>query len=349
MKTWTVLGTTAIVTALSLSMVATTSAYTNNISSTPSNPLAPSSVIELASATAAIPSGAIVVDQKGSGQYKTVQAAINSIPANNNQQKIIYIKNGTYTEKLTITQPHVTLQGESATGTILSYNATNASSGSTTNSASTTVKGDYFQAKTITFRNNAGINAGQAVAFYNNADKAIYTDVRFLGYQDTLYTPGTGRQYFKNCYIEGTVDFIFGSATAVFDQCQIHSLGAGYITAASTGADTKYGYVFLNSRLTSSGTANQSVYLGRPWRPYSAVTYINTDMGAHIQPTGWDNWRDPANEATSRYYEYASKGAGANNNARVKWAKFLTNDQAKAITIQSVLAGNDQWNPTQTN
>jgi pectinesterase len=349
MKTWKLLGTTAMVTALSLSIVGITSAEANTISSTSVNDLTSSSSTELASATAAIPAGAIVVDQKGSGQYQTVQAAINSIPANNNQQKIIYIKNGTYTEKLTITQPRITLQGESATGTILSYNATNVSSGSTTNSASTTVKGDYFQAKTITFRNNAGINAGQAVAFYNNADKAVYTDVRFLGHQDTVYTPGTGRQYFKNCYIEGTVDFIFGSATAVFDQCQIHSLGAGYVTAASTGADTKYGYVFLNSRLTSSGTANQSVYLGRPWRPYSAVTYINTDMGAHIQPTGWDNWRDPANEATARYYEYASKGAGANNNARVKWAKFLTNEQAKAITIQTVLGGTDQWNPTQTN
>ncbi len=349
MKTWKVLGTTAMVTALSLSIVGITSAEANTISSTSVNDLTSSSSTELASATAAIPAGAIVVDQKGSGQYQTVQAAINSIPANNNQQKIIYIKNGTYTEKLTITQPRITLQGESATGTILSYNATNVSSGSTTNSASTTVKGDYFQAKTITFRNNAGINAGQAVAFYNNADKAVYTDVRFLGHQDTVYTPGTGRQYFKNCYIEGTVDFIFGSATVVFDQCQIHSLGSGYVTAASTGADTKYGYVFLNSRLTSSGTANQSVYLGRPWRPYSAVTYINTDMGAHIQPTGWDNWRDPANEATARYYEYASKGAGANNNARVKWAKFLTNEQAKAITIQTVLGGTDQWNPTQTN
>lgn len=347
MKPWNVLAATAIVATLSLSISGLTSADSTTIS-----PLTPSTITDVngtSAVTTAIPTGAIVVDLKGSGQYTSVQAAINSIPNTNNQQRIIYIKNGTYTEKITITQPHITLQGESATGTILSYNATNASSGSTTNSASTTVKGDYFQAKNITFRNNAGINAGQAVAFYNNADKAIYTDVRFLGYQDTVYTPGTGRQYFKNCYIEGTVDFIFGSATALFDQCQIQSLGSGYVTAASTGADTPYGYVFLNSRLTSNGAANQSVYLGRPWRPYSAVTYINTDMGAHIIGAGWDNWRDPANEATARYYEYGSKGAGANNSARVKWAKWLTDAQAKAITVQSVLGGSDQWNPTQNN
>ncbi|MCZ8522449.1 MULTISPECIES: pectinesterase family protein [Paenibacillus] len=299
-------------------------------------------------AAATQPAGAVVVDKNGSGAYTTVQAAINSIPDNSTTTRTIYIKNGTYNEKINIpsTKPNITLLGQSTLGTILTYNDTAATAGSTTNSASTMVRASNFQARDITFRNTAGPSAGQAVALYVSGDRAIFKNIKVLGNQDTLYATGTGRQYYYNSYIEGTVDFIFGSATAVFENCEIRSLGTGFVTAASTDQSQKYGYVFLNSRLTKNGAGKATVYLGRPWRPYAAVTYINTAMDSHIRPEGWNNWGNTANEATARYYEYGSTGAGANASARVDWAKKLTSSQAGAITAKSVLAGTDGWDPT---
>ncbi|ANF98840.1 pectin esterase [Paenibacillus bovis] len=289
----------------------------------------------------------ITVAKDGSGQYSSVQAAIDSIVSGNNTPVTIYVKNGTYKEKITFPKdkPYITLTGESAFGTILTYNDTAASAGGTTNSSSTFVMSDHFTAQNITFANTAGKDAGQAVALYVRGDRAVFKNVRMLGHQDTLYTPGSGRQYYENCYIEGTVDFVFGSATAVFNNCELKSLGNGYITAASTPAEQPYGYVLLNCRLTrSEAVANSSVYLGRPWRPYSSVTYINTTMDSHIRPEGWNNWGNAANEQTARYSEYNSKGAGAGG-TRVGWSKLLSSSEASAITISSVLAGNDGWNP----
>ncbi|WP_046226510.1 pectinesterase family protein [Paenibacillus dauci] len=289
----------------------------------------------------------ITVAQDGSGQYSKVQSAIDSIASGNKSPVTIYVKNGTYREKITFPKdkPYITLTGESATGTILTYSDTSASAGGTTNSSSTFVMSDHFTAQNITFANTAGKDAGQAVALYVRGDRAIFKNVRMLGHQDTLYTPGSGRQYYENCYIEGTVDFVFGSATAVFNNCELKSLGNGYITAASTPVEQPYGYVFLNSKLTrSSAVGNASVHLGRPWRPYSSVTYINTTMDSHIRPEGWNNWGNAANEQTARYSEYNSKGPGAVG-TRVGWSKLLSSSEAAAITISSVLAGNDGWNP----
>ncbi|WP_411346762.1 pectinesterase family protein [Paenibacillus sp. WLX1005] len=290
----------------------------------------------------------ITVAKDGSGQFTTVQAAINSIESGNKNPINIYVKNGTYTEKLTFPQdkPYITLTGQSADKTILTYNDTSASAGGTTNSSSTFVMSDHFTAQTITFANTAGKDAGQAVALYVRGDRAIFKNVRILGNQDTLYTPGTGRQYYENCYIEGTVDFVFGSATAYFNNCELKSLGNGYVTAASTAAEQTYGYVFRNCKLTrASSVTNASVYLGRPWRPYASVAFLNSSMDSHIRPEGWNNWSNAENEKTARYSEYGSTGSGGTTSKRVSWSKQLTAQQAAQLTPQNVLRGSDNWNP----
>ncbi|WP_458122239.1 pectinesterase family protein [Paenibacillus sp. Z6-24] len=289
----------------------------------------------------------ITVAKDGSGQYSSVQSAVDSIESGNKTPVTIYVKNGAYREKITFPKdkPYITVIGENAAQTILTYDDTAASAGGTTNSSSTFVMSDHFTARNITFANTAGKNAGQAVALYVRGDRAVFQNVRILGHQDTLYTPGSGRQYYENCYIEGTVDFVFGSATAVFRNCELQSLGNGYITAASTPAEQPYGYVFLDCNLTRrSDVGENSVHLGRPWRPYSSVTYINTMMDSHIRPEGWNNWGNAANEQTARYSEYNSGGRGAAG-PRVGWSTILSSDEAAAITISKVLSGSDGWNP----
>jgi pectinesterase len=163
-----------------------------------------------------------------------------------------------------------------------------------------------------------------------------------IGNQDVLFLSGSGvKQYFRDCYIEGTTDFIFGAATAVFKNCHIHSKKNSHVTAASTNSIIPYGFVFFNCKLTADSNINK-VSLGRPWSPTASVTYINCWLGKHIIPEGWNNWRNPANEATARYAEYNSSGPGANPSARVKWSKQLTDEEAKKYTIENIL-GN--WDP----
>ena len=289
----------------------------------------------------------LVVDQKGNGSFRTVQSAINAIPANNQHPTIIYIKNGMYKEKILLPQnkPYVSLIGENQYKTILTYDDTNAKTGSTTNSSSTMIRANHFYAENITFQNTAGRHAGQAVALYVSGDRAIFKQIRVLGFQDTLYATGTGRQYYENCYIEGTVDFIFGSATAVFKKAEIKSLGNGYITAASTTESQRFGYVFIDSTLQKGTAGTQSVYLGRPWRPHSAVTFLHTKMEHHIKAEGWHNWDNRDHERTARYKEYGSIGAGSSVKDRVKWSTILTKNEASQITVQAVLRGTDGWNP----
>jgi pectinesterase len=304
--------------------------------------------VVIKSVSTAIPSGAVVVDFNGTGNYMTVGAAIAAIPANNTAPRVIYVKNGTYNERLNFPadKQNITLIGQSATGTVLSCNDTSASAGGTTNSSCTFVRGNGFTAKNITFRNNAGQTAGQAVALYVSGDRDAFYNVRVLGWQDTLYANGSGRQYYRDSYIEGHVDFIFGSGTAVFESCEIRSLVPGVaITAASTDQANPWGYVFINSSLTRAGTLDDTTDLGRPWRPYSSVTYLYSWMDTHIRPAGWNNWSDTANEATARYSEFGNTGPGSSTSARVSWSHVLSSSQAAAINAQSVLARTDGWNP----
>lgn len=291
-----------------------------------------------------------VVAKDGSGDFKTVQEAINAVPDLRKNPTRIFIKKGVYKEKLTLpsTKTGVSFIGEDVQQTILTYDDFASKKNrfgeeiGTSGSSSFFIYGDDFSAENITFENSAG-PVGQAVAVRIDGDRVMFSNCRFLGYQDTLYPHGkNSRQYYRNCYIEGTTDFIFGWSTAVFDGCEIFSKeGGSYITAASTLEGTPYGFVFLNCRLTGSAPAN-SYYLGRPWRPYAKTVFINTQMGLHIMPEGWHNWDKPAAEKTTFYAEHASKGHGAAPAKRVKWSHQLSAEQAKAYTLEAIFG---DWDP----
>jgi pectinesterase len=211
----------------------------------------------------------------------------------------------------------------------------------TSGSSSFYVYGDDFSAENITFENSSG-PVGQAVAIQVIGDKAHFKNCRFLGYQDTLYTYGySSRQLYENCYIEGTTDFIFGSSTAYFKECEIYcKKGGSYITAASTPESTKYGYIFKDCKITAEEGA--SYYLGRPWRPYAKTVFINCDLGKHIKPQGWDFWGKESNKETAFYAEYKNLGIGFKPQERVSWSHQLTKDEAEKYTIEEVLNG---WKP----
>jgi pectinesterase len=224
------------------------------------------------------------------------------------------------------------------------------------NNASVVVLGDDFSARNITFQNTSG-DHGQALSLRADGDREVFNHCRFLGWQDTLLV-NNGRYYFTNCYIEGRVDFIYGSATAIFDRCEIRSKNGGHVTAANTPKDRAVGFVFMDCKLTgdpkpwmspggipANTNSAPMADLGRPWRPYASVTYLNCEMGAHIRPEGWNNWRNVTNELTARYGEFHSTGPGANPDKRVKWAKQLTDDEAKAYTLEKILGGEDNWKP----
>ncbi|HTN38580.1 MAG TPA: pectinesterase family protein, partial [Arachidicoccus sp.] len=199
----------------------------------------------------------------------------------------------------------------------------------------------------LTIQNTAG-KVGQAVALHVEADRSVFKNCNLVGNQDTLYAANEkSRQLYINCFIEGTTDFIFGEATALFKKCIIKSLSDSYITAAATTKRQHYGFVFDSCRLTSSPAVHK-VYLGRPWRPYANVVFFHTWMGAHIRPEGWHNWGNKENEKTAFYAEYDNQGPGADISGRVGWvrsSKNLTKKDIKKYSLQQILGGNDHWSP----
>lgn len=301
-----------------------------------------------------------VVAADGTGDFTTVQEAFDAVPNFSRERVVIYIKKGTYKEVLTLpkNKVNVTIIGESASEVILTFdnyaskiNPDTGEAYGTSGSSSSFIYGEGFYTKDITFENSAG-PVGQALAIYIGGDKAVFVNCRFLGYQDTMYG-GRVRQYFKNCYIEGSTDFIFGPSTAFFDQCQLHTKGGSAITAASTEPYVNYGYVFKDCTIT--GTGKHITTLGRPWRPYAAVAFINCKMSDAIKPEGWNNWGNTDNESTARYVEYKNTGEGAAPNKRVAWAKQLAAEEAAEYTITNVLKTVyadtptkivDNWDPT---
>lgn len=284
-----------------------------------------------------------VVAQDGSGNYRTVQEAFNAVPDFRKNVTTIFIKEGTYKEKLTLTKSktNVKIIGTDALKTILTYDDYAAKKNrfgeeiGTTGSTSFYVFADDFVAENITFENSSG-PVGQAVAVRVDADRVKFLNCRFLGFQDTLYPYAEkSRQYYKNCYIEGTVDFIFGWSTAVFDQCTIFCKKEGYVTAASTLETTPYGFVFFNCKITGDAVEN-SFYLGRPWRPFAKTVFINCFLDKQIKPEGWHNWNKPDAEKTSFYAEYNSTGPRANSKSRVSWSHQLTESEAKEYTLEKI-------------
>lgn len=293
-----------------------------------------------------------IVSKDGQGDFIKIQDAINAIPDFRKNETRIFIKNGVYKEKLVLpeSKTNLTFIGEDKLNTILTYddyaqklNKFGEEMG-TTGSTSFFIFADNFRAENITFQNDAG-PVGQAVAVRVDGDRVVFLNCRFLGNQDTLYLHGRdSRQYYKNCYIEGTTDFIFGWSRAVFEDCEIYAKDGGhYITAASTEKDANYGFVFIDCKIIGNAPEHD-FYLGRPWRDHAKTVFINTEMASLIKPEGWHNWSKPHAEETVYYGEFNSSGPGASEK-RVKWAKKITKKEAQKFTVANVLAGDDNWNP----
>ncbi|MCI9458075.1 MAG: pectin methylesterase [Oscillospiraceae bacterium] len=323
----------------------------------------------------------ITVSKTG-GDYTSIQTAVNSIPRDNGEWVEIRIKPGEYHERLEVETPYIRFVGEDAMTTRITYNQgastvlpDGARSG--TFRSYTVFFGTHdLAAENITFENAAGPGyiAGQSLALYADGDRIAFRNCRFLGYQDTIFTgplppssiiPNSfsgpretsprinGRQYYENCFIRGDVDFIFGSATAYFQGCEIFSKkrndgrpgkSGGYATAASTAEGQRYGYIFHQCRFTSDNEA-ETVYLGRPWRNFAHTAVIRCQLGEHIHREGWHNWNKPDAEKTARYEEYGNEGPGASLEHRPGWIRRLTAEQAAEYTVEKVLGGEDGWNP----
>lgn len=306
-----------------------------------------------------------VVAKDGSGDFFTLQEMVNALPDFSRKEIKVLIRKGIYKEKISIpwSKRYLTLIGESRNESIITYDAyasmPNAVGENTGTSGSSTfyVCCDDFRAENLTFENSAG-SVGQAVAMQCIGDKILFVNCRFLGNQDTLYLHGhgnrDGKEYLPNsriclvdCYVEGTTDFIFGSATALFVNCRIHSKSNSYVTAASTCEGQKYGFVFRGCSFTADDGVDR-VYLGRPWRNYARTVMIDCHMASHILPCGWHNWKKPQAEKTTLYAEWNSTGDGAAAESRVKWAKRLSAKQVERdYNSTAVLAGGDGWNPLQ--
>lgn len=291
-----------------------------------------------------------IVAQDGTGDFCTVQEAVNAVPDfRKGGPTRILVKKGVYKEKLIVpnTKDGVQLYGED--GAVITYddyaskqNVFGENKG-TSGSSSVYIFGPNFLAENITFENTSG-PVGQAVACQIGADRVVFRRCRFLGFQDTLYTFGENtREYFEDCYIEGTVDFIFGKATTVFNRCELRSnLTGGYLTAPATPQGKPYGYVFFDCRMTADdGVEDGSVWLSRPWRPYAKCVFIRCELGRHIRPEGWNNWGNPANEQTAYYAEYQSRGEGAKTDQRALWSHQLVN--ISHYDMKTILAGDDGW------
>lgn len=287
----------------------------------------------------------------GTNQFKTVQDAINATPQNASRANpcFVHVKPGVHKELIYVQHEkrYVHLVGEDAEKTVLTYDLSAKMPGfdgramTTYRTPTAVIDADDFMVENITFENSAGL-VGQALAIRVDGDRMVFRNCHFLGWQDTILV-NRGRQYFENCYIAGNVDFIFGGATTFFENCHIHCLTNGYVAAASTPEEQPFGFVFSHCKIT--GEPGVKTYLGRPWRAFSAVTYLNTEMSSVLTNVGWDNWKDPAREKTVRYAEFNSTGPGANPEARVPWSHQLTKAEAENYTVQNVLRGADGWNP----
>lgn len=291
-----------------------------------------------------------VVAADGSGDFTTIQAAIYAAPFRpSGPPWVIQVKPGTYDERVYVQRErgYLRLVGEDAATTILTGKLHANMPGpdgepiGTFRTPTLQIDGDGFEIENLTIENRAG-PVGQALALRTDGDKLIFRNCRFLGWQDTLFL-NRGRVCFEDCLIEGHVDFIFGGATAWFENCHVHCRRDGYITAASTPPAQPFGFVFHHCRIT--GEEGTQVYLGRPWRPHAMTVFLSTEMSEVVRPQGWHNWGDTSREATVRYGEFQSTGPGADADQRVQWAMPIDAKEAARLSKLNVLRGDDDWRP----
>lgn len=301
----------------------------------------------------------VTVARDCSGDYTTIQDAINSCRDLGQELITIYIKSGVYKEKIVIPswKTNIKLIGESRDSTIITYDDFSGKlipqgmeipgkeKYSTFTSYTMLIQGNDILLENLTVQNTAG-QVGQAVALHVEGDRVVVKNCNITGNQDTLLvTKDSSRQYFVDCYIEGTTDFIFGEATALFVNCTIKSLKNSFITAASTRENTRFGFVFRNCKLIVADEVT-SVYLGRPWRPFARTVFMECELGKHIHPEGWDPWKGdkmfPDKDKTAFYAEYKNSGEGSDVSKRVTWSKQLTKKESKQYTIKNIFG---DWNP----
>ena len=285
------------------------------------------------------------VAKDGTGDYYTIQDAIDAMRVYPLAPITLYIRNGTYHEKIEVPaiNTDISFIGENVDSTIIVFDDYSGKGKHTTFTSYTAkISGNRFRAANISFVNSAG-PVGQALALFVDADKAVFSNCKFLGYQDTIFSGGeTSRQLFDHCFIEGTTDFIFGPGTAVFSQCTIRAKSNSFITAASTSKGRKYGFVFLNCTITADPAVSK-LSLGRPWRSNARTVFVKCSLPQAITATGWDNWGNPENEKTVYYAEYKNTGTGAAINGRVKWSKQLTDKEAQMYTPAQIFGLKESW------
>ena len=295
----------------------------------------------------------LFVARDGTAEFRNIDDAIEVCRAFMEYHKVIFVKKGTYKEKLIVPSwlTNIEICGEDRDNTIITYDdhanvfipGTDRKMG-TFRTYTVRVDGNDITFRNITIENNAA-RLGQAVALHTQGDRLTFVNCRILGNQDTVYTGGINtRLYFKDCHIEGTTDFIFGPSTAWFENCTILSRTDSYITAASTPQNVEYGYVFNRCKIVAAEGVSK-VYLGRPWRPYAQTLFMNCQLGKHILPVGWHNWSNTQNETTARYCEYNNHGEGAATKERAAWTRQLTRKEAAKVTLENVFRQNGGWIP----
>nr|CAD1822514.1 unnamed protein product [Ananas comosus var. bracteatus] len=284
----------------------------------------------------------------GAGEFARVQDAVDAVPLGNRVRTVIAIAPGVYREPVYVpkTKNLITFAGARPETTVISWDNTAARINhhqssrvigtGTFGCGTVIVEGEDFIAENITFENSAPQGSGQAVAIRVTADRCAFYNCRFLGWQDTLYLH-YGKQYLRDCYIEGSVDFIFGNSTALLEHCHIYCKSPGFITAQSRKTPQEStGYVFLRCVITGNGSTSY-MYLGRPWGPFGRVVFAYTWMDACIRPVGWNNWDKCENERSACFYEYRCSGPGYRPANRVTWARELLDEEAEQFLAHSFI------------
>ncbi len=284
-----------------------------------------------------------VVSTDSTRNFSSIQKAIDACKAFPDSRVTIFVKNGIYHEKIVVPScnSHLSIVGESAEKTIITYgdyfDKINRGRNSTFYTYTLKIEANDFRMENITVENTAG-QVGQAVALHAEGDRCVFVNCRFLGNQDTVYAAGRfSRMFFTDCYVEGTTDFIFGEATALFEDCTLQCKANSFLTAASTPEGKPFGFVFLNCKITAASGVNRA-FLGRPWRSFAKVAFLNCEMGSFITPEGWDNWSKTENEKTVVFAEYNNSGAGSKTKNRVYWSVRLSDKDASGYTKENIFA-----------